>query len=121
DQDAETKQAIVRQCPEPDKVKGATAHYKNTFIDSVVTYVTNYGYRFQYGEKARTIICLPNGKWNAKMPDAITNSCPPIDVKGSTKSTKQTIPGTKVEIKCITPHAKMENGLSMITIVCSSS
>jgi len=58
-------EALDRKCmAEPEKVKGTTAHYKHTFIDSVVTYVANYGYRFQYGEKARTIICLPNGKWN---------------------------------------------------------
>ena len=64
---------LVRQCPPPTKIKWATAHYKDTFINSVVTYVTDPGYKFSDGTKERSLICLRNGQWGSYTASAKRN------------------------------------------------
>lgn len=61
----EDKTEIVRDCPKPVEIERAKAHYKATHVNSVVTYVTDPGYKFDDGSKERSLICLPNGQWGS--------------------------------------------------------
>ncbi|KAK2145711.1 hypothetical protein LSH36_662g04077 [Paralvinella palmiformis] len=110
---------IVRQCSAPENTKGASLQYKDTFINSVATYVTHSGYTYESGSRARTIMCQPNGQWSATETSPKGKVCPQIEVIGATMSTERNIRGTQVKISCITLNAKLENGLPTMIIKCT--
>ncbi|KAK2139339.1 hypothetical protein LSH36_1854g00019, partial [Paralvinella palmiformis] len=116
-------------CSQPPDVANGQVNVQGYEIGQTATYTCNHGFKIESDNVFGLMTSLETicgfdsyaGAIWKPVPKCIANSCPPLDIKGATKSTKKTVPGTKVEIKCITPHARMENGLPMTTIICTSS
>ncbi|KAK2139705.1 hypothetical protein LSH36_1640g00021, partial [Paralvinella palmiformis] len=110
---------LIRQCPPINIGTKSLTHSGDLFINSPVSYVASVGYVFDNGGKTRSSLCLSGGHWSAAVPHLRRNRCPLLPpILEATKSTHENYVGIKVTIRCNDVKAKLENGLSEVTIKC---